>query len=257
MLNDEGRTMLNDNVENLAAISNGINAPTPIANAENSAGVLLAEPIGKGYEQPKVAQYALGLKLDFGSGDNPKPGFDGVDFFAPKAKWKQNLFEFPWPWGDGQVAEINCSHFIEHIPMAYVDKKENVAFIPTENSVDLLVRFFDECYRILMPGGKMTVFWPNHRNDRAFQDPTHRRFIPPTMVLYLNKNWRVACGLSHYLGNCNFTDGSGNVAIVNPIGTNPEFQMYSQEAAMRRMNESWNVIADWQAILIKEIPPVL
>lgn len=205
-------------------------------------------------EKVVVAKHKLGLKLDFGSGDNIRPGFEGVDLYAKKAKWKQNLLEFPWPWGDEQVAEIHCSHFIEHIPMVYINKDETASIMPGEDSLDILLKFFDECYRILMPGGKMTCIWPCNRSDRAFQDPTHRRFIPPMFVGYLNKQWRDSQGLSHYLGTCNFTDGNGSLPAVVPIGTNPEFQLFSQEAAARRMQESWNTISDWCATLIKDHP---
>ena len=202
----------------------------------------------------KTAPKKLGLKLDFGSGDNIKHGFEGVDLYSDQARWKQNLFEFPWPWGDEQVAEINCSHFIEHIPMLYWDNaEEKLTPIPSENTVDLFVKFFDECYRILQPNGKMTCTWPCNRSDRAFQDPTHRRFVPPAGMLYLNKKWREMNRLGHYLGISNFTDGKGNPPLATPIGVNAEFELYSQEAVMRRMSESWNVIADWQCILIKSV----
>lgn len=201
----------------------------------------------------KIAPKRLGLKLDLGCGDNIRNGFEGVDLYATKARWKQNLFEFPWPWGDNQVAEINCSHFIEHIPMLYVDRDTGtVSVIPTEKSLDLFLMFFEESYRILQPGGKMVCQWPCNRSDRAFQDPTHRRYIPPMSVCYLNKKWRDMNGLGHYLGDCNFTDGNGdNPPNVTPVGVNPEFQLFSPEAAARRMQESWNTINDWYSVLIK------
>ena len=204
-----------------------------------------------------LAPRRLGLKLDLGCGETPRNGFEGVDLYASKAKWKQNLLEFPWPWGDEQVAEIHCSHFIEHIPMAFVDSEGEISIMPKEDSTDLLVKFFDECHRILVPGGKMICQWPCNRNDRAFQDPSHRRFIPPMIVGYLNKRWRDMNGLGHYLGSCNFTDGNGNIAAVIPIGINPEFEYFSQEASGRRMLESWNTVGDWQATLIKEAPQPL
>lgn len=204
----------------------------------------------------QIAPKSLGLKLDLGSGNTPRHGFEGVDLFAPNAKWKQNLLEFPWPWGDEQVSEINCSHFIEHVPMVYItsnDEVDHITQIPVdEKSQDLLLRFFDECYRVLQPGGKLHLQWPSNRSDRAFQDPTHRRFIPPMFVGYLNREWREATGLGHYLCKCNFTDGSKKMAVVNPIGVNPDFQYYSAEASGRRIAESWNTFLDWQAVLVKE-----
>ena len=200
-----------------------------------------------------IAPRCLGLKLDFGSGDNPKIGFDGVDLFASKAKWRQNLFTFPWPWGDEQVAEIHCSHFIEHIPMTYVTNDVEFSEVPTsENSMDLFLKFFEECYRILTPGGKMTCIWPNNKSDRAFQDPTHRRFIPPMFVAYLNRNWRNSNGLGHYLGSCNFTDGNNGLSVVTPLFPPPDFALFSEEAAQRRMMENWNTFLDYQAVLIKQ-----
>lgn len=202
---------------------------------------------------PLLEPKSLGIKLDLGCGNHPRPGFEGVDMFAEQAKWHQNLFEFPWPWGDGQCAELYCSHFIEHIPMLYVDDKNNTSHMPSEKSVDLMVRFFDECWRVLAPGGRMTIVWPNVRSDRAFQDPTHRRFIPPMMVAYLNQTWRTLNGLTHYLGTCNFTDGNNSIPQVTPIGINPEFEFFAPEASQRRIAESWNVVNDWQAILIKDV----
>lgn len=204
-------------------------------------------------DKVSTQKFSLGLKLDLGSGNNPRHGFESVDLFAPNAKWKQNLLEFPWPWGDEQVAELHCSHFIEHIPMAYINSKNEITLVPTdETSIDLMNKFFDECYRVLQPNGRLTLQWPCSRSDRAFQDPTHRRFIPETAMLYLNKQWREAVGLGHYLSQCNFTDGNGGMPIVTPLQTNPEFQLYSNEAAMRRMRESWNVITDFTCTLFKE-----
>ena len=50
------------------------------------------------------------LKLDLGCGQNKQEGFTGVDLYAPWADVKLDLFKFPWPWKDGAVDEIHCSH---------------------------------------------------------------------------------------------------------------------------------------------------
>lgn len=203
---------------------------------------------------PRTQKISLGLKLDLGSGNNPRAGFESVDMFALNAKWKQNLLEFPWPWGDEQVAEIHCSHFIEHIPMAYINSNNEITLVPTDvTSIDLFSKFFDECYRILQPNGRMTIQWPCSRSDRAFQDPTHRRFIPESAMLYLNAQWREAVGIGHYSSQCNFTDGNGGIPVVMPVQPSPELQFYSNEAAMRRMRESWNIITDFTCTLVKEV----
>ncbi len=123
------------------------------------------------------------LKLDLACGQMPHEGFEGVDLWEG-AKHRLDLFRCPWPWEDGSVEELHCSHFIEHIPMEEIEHNGR--------KKDRLFAFFDECYRILKPGGRMTVFCPNARSNRAFQDPTHRRFIVAETFLYLHKPWRVA-----------------------------------------------------------------
>jgi hypothetical protein len=131
------------------------------------------------------------------------------------------------------VDELHCSHFIEHIPMA-----------TDPAGKDLLFAFFDECFRILKPSGRMTVLCPNARSNRAFQDPTHRRFIVAETFLYLHKPWRVANKLDHYQVDCDFH------VQCDPI-VPTELTLLHPEAQARRFTESWNVILDWQAVLTK------
>lgn len=193
------------------------------------------------------------VKLDLACGQTPKEGFEGVDFYAPGAKHKIDLLRFPWPWKDSSVDEIHCSHFIEHIPMAFVESVplDGNGFCRTEQSVvpqtdgakDLFFAFFDECWRILKKDATMLVICPNARNDRAFQDPTHRRFIVAQTFLYLHEPWRKANKLDHYNVRCNF---EVNCDPVVPM----ELTLLHPEAQMRRFNESWNVILDWNVKLI-------
>lgn len=171
------------------------------------------------------------VRLDLACGQNPREGFRGVDKFAPNAE-KVDLLKFPWPWEDNSIDELHCSHFIEHIPMA-----------ETEQGKDLFLAFFDEAYRVLKPEGVFTVICPCARNNRAFQDPTHRRFIVAETFLYLNRDWRKMNGLDHYLGECNFAI-EVNHTMLAELGTlHPEVQA-------RRFNESWNTIVDWHARLV-------
>jgi cyclopropane fatty-acyl-phospholipid synthase-like methyltransferase len=108
---------------------------------------------------------------------------------------------------------------------------------------DLLFAFFDECYRILKPKGVMTVICPNARSNRAFQDPTHRRFIVAETFLYFNKEWRVMNKLDHYHVKCDFS------TKVVPIVT-PEVQKCEPQEQSRLIHHYWNFVLDWQAVMV-------
>ena len=56
------------------------------------------------------------VRLDLGAGQSPREGFAGVDLYAPDPQYRVDLFSFPWPWADGEVDELHCSHFVEHLP---------------------------------------------------------------------------------------------------------------------------------------------
>ena len=156
------------------------------------------------------------LRLDFGCGQHPKKNFKGVDICPDiPAIYRMNLLVFPLLWRDSSVDEIWCSHFIEHIPAREVtasDLHDWATAAPKSLGTshhmlgqDMLLAFFDECWRILKPGGKMTVVWPALQTNRAFKDPTHRRFIPLETMNYLSSEGRDYMELSHYHVKCNFT----------------------------------------------------
>lgn len=198
------------------------------------------------------------LKLDLACGQTPKEGFEGVDLYAPEAKHKVDLWKFPLPWADNSVDEIWCSHFVEHLPAREVEERD-LARDPRDEGPegwwyrnpeaawgmvgqDFLFAFFDECWRILKPGGVMTVVVPNARSSRAFQDPTHRRFIVAETFGYLLKEWRQLNKLDHYRVRCDF---ASNVVPIIP----GEMALLHPEAQARRFNENWNTVLDWQATL--------
>jgi SAM-dependent methyltransferase len=131
------------------------------------------------------------LKLDLGCGSNkrqdngPWIGVDGIAF--PGVDVVCNLVEIdyittndnpprrkPWPWPDNSVAEAHSSHFLEHL-----DSWERV-------------HFFNELYRILIPGGKCQIIVPHWASCRAYGDPSHK--WPPVSefaFMYLSREWRL------------------------------------------------------------------
>lgn len=117
------------------------------------------------------------VKLDIGCGPNPREGFEGVDqhSFSGKVKHVFDVRKRPWPWKDGQVEEVHCSHFVEHLT-----SQERTAFV-------------NELYRVLKPGGKATIIAPHWASNRAYGDPTHQ--WPPVSEMwfyYLDRKWRLA-----------------------------------------------------------------
>lgn len=187
------------------------------------------------------------LKLDLAGGQNVREGFEGVDIW-PESKHVVNLLQFPWPWADNSVDEIYCSHFIEHIPMIYVNALGHEVPCGSTGAQDLLFRFFDECWRVLKPDGWGTFIVPNARSNRGFQDPTHRRFFVAETFLYLFSDWRKANKLDHYNVRCNFGGGDPTKPDIVPI-IQMEYNALSEEVQARKFNHEWNTILDWQAKL--------
>ena len=169
----------------------------------------------------RVEQFpAPEIKLDLGCGQNRKEGFTGVDFYAPgEGIVKCDLFKSPWCapgsdkllWKDESVSEIHASHFVEHIPYK------------------LRWPFFDECYRVLKPGGKMQIIVPNWKSERAYGDMTHEWPAVVSMAFYyLNKGWRDANKLTYgdYDLKCNFEHAAG------PTGMDGDFNGKTQEVVL-------------------------
>jgi SAM-dependent methyltransferase len=113
----------------------------------------------------------VGLKLDLGCGMGKRPGFIGIDrrqfqgvdgvTDLTKRLW---LFERPVLGGislnaanldgrsgfvlpDNSVAEVHCSHFLEHLEHNQAKPER--------------VRFMNELWRVLVPGGQATIITPH------------------------------------------------------------------------------------------------
>jgi hypothetical protein len=229
-------------------------------------------------EPAAIAKPPVTLRLDLASGQNVRDGYEGVDIW-PGSAHVVDLQQYPWPFPDESVLELNCSHYIEHIPMEYVtsqapagpcdcgkpplhgeggmlpigdgeDRCLSCMRVFKRPKKDSLFAFFDECYRILVPGGWMHIAVPAHRSDRAFQDPTHRRFITAQTFAYLSEQVRRDWRIDHYEVDCNFIGGCDPVVDAS-------INLRAVEVAQRMIQRDWNTVIDWSAKIQKapRLPP--
>ncbi len=156
-------------------------------------------------------------KLDFGCGPHKREGFEGVDATAfVGVDHVVDLTHAPWPWPDESVSEAHASHFMEHLTAMQ------------------RVLFFNELYRVLVPGGTCQIIIPHWASCRAYGDPTHQ--WPPVSEFawyYLSKDWR-AVNAPHtdgqYLAggfNCNFECTWGYSMRPDLTVRNQEFQQFA------------------------------
>jgi predicted SAM-dependent methyltransferase len=82
------------------------------------------------------------MRLDFGGGAGDRPaGFTTVDVVGGEIEW--DLSRFPYPFEGDSIEIIHCSHTLEHL------RKEDAK------------RLLREAYRILQPGGILTLAVPD------------------------------------------------------------------------------------------------
>lgn len=156
------------------------------------------------------------MKLDLGCGPNKREGFIGVDSIAfPGVDVVADLRK-RWPWEDGSVDEVHCSHFIEHL-----------------TSVERC-HFVNELYRVMKVGAPAKIVVPHWGSNRAYGDPTHQ--WPPVSEMwfyYLEKPWRDVnaphTDVSNWPQgfNCDFKATWG-YGINDALAVrNPEYQQYA------------------------------
>jgi hypothetical protein len=130
---------------------------------------------------------APGLKLNLGSGQNPRAGYVNVDKFGtPDVLW--DLEQFPWPWENDSVEEVLLLHVLEHLG---------------ETSATFL-GIFKELYRVCRADARIIIRVPHPRCDDFLNDPTHVRPITPDVCSLfskrLNRQWQGQRGSNSPLG---------------------------------------------------------
>jgi SAM-dependent methyltransferase len=142
------------------------------------------------------------MKLDLGAGKNKKEGFIGVDSRAFDGVDVVADLSQPWPWADGVVDEVHCSHMVEHL------------------TAPQRIHFVNELYRVLKVGGKAAIITPHWSSARAYGDLTHQ--WPPVSEFwfyYLAKAWR------DY--TCDFDATWGYSLHPTLMTRNQEFQQFA------------------------------
>jgi predicted SAM-dependent methyltransferase len=200
----------------------------------------------------KIVDMENEIRIDLACGDRKKEGFVGVDIAeTDSVDIIHDLNVYPWPFEDNSVDEVNCSHYIEHIPHLTVQSalKQSNSFdefkILLLNDKDGLIKFFNELYRILKPEGKAKLIAPYYTSERAYGDATHQRNIADSTCWYLNKDWVEKNKLKHYGLNCNFE------VTLSYVITN-EMTLKSEEVRSKAFLHDWNVISDIIIDLVKK-----
>ena len=127
--------------------------------------------------------------LNLGCGKKPYPNAVNHDVIkhADYVDVVHNLNDMPWPWEDGQFDAVYAFAVFEHL-------------VP-----DLLTTL-NEVWRILKPGGKLSVKLPMWDHANSYSDPTHRWFFAPDVCdqvcpetqrgqeydFYTTRKWRYA-----------------------------------------------------------------
>lgn len=113
------------------------------------------------------------MKLDLGCGHAPEPDFIGVDIVPNEHVSVIADLRERWPWDDNSIAEVHCSHLIEHL---HAHER---------------VHFANELYRVLVPSGEAKITAPHWSSCKAYGDVTH--VWPPVSEFwfaYLSRAWR-------------------------------------------------------------------
>lgn len=139
-----------------------------------------------------------------------------------------NPQSFPWEYDDESVKEITCAGVLEYVPGK------------------LRGQFMDEVYRILIPGGTITVsvmYWNSAMayHDYEFEWPP----LAEQSFLMFNKAWREANKKKELDCNFEFTYG---------FNYDPETAAKSSEVQAFWMKHYSNAAPTMQLVLTKEIP---
>ncbi len=172
------------------------------------------------------------IRIDLGCGARKQPGSIGMDVRPlPGVDIVHNINMYPWPIPDDVASLVMSSHLVEHIPKAgtppqigaLVDlliKKKVLTKDEVEKTIgetevfSYLMRYMDECWRILKPGGQIMMTLPYAGSPGYYQDPSHTSpiseatwfYFDPEHTsqlwnIYKSKPWKIELNTFNPIGN--------------------------------------------------------
>lgn len=124
------------------------------------------------------------LRIDIGGGTDCAFGFHNLDPVHGLGDWKRMAQDTPWPVASGSMIEVRASHVMEHIPAG-----------------DERIAVMNEAWRVLQPGGTMTLIVPligytdgyqqaHQCGWQAHADPTHVSgwWFPESLYYFYTNN---------------------------------------------------------------------
>lgn len=107
------------------------------------------------------------MVLELGCGAHPTPGYVHHDRWkhGPQVDLAFDLEHQPWPLPQASVSRLLATDVFEHL------KCDVQAWL-------------DECWRVLVPGGELSMRLPAYDNPYSWRDPTHQRVFHPESFLY-------------------------------------------------------------------------
>lgn len=139
--------------------------------------------------------------LELGCGLKPRKGAINHDLrkHSHYVDITHDLNVAPWPWPDNEFSEVFAIDLIEHL--------------------DNFIAFFDECWRILAPHGRIHVQVPQYDSINVHIDPTHKRGYHPASFEYLDPETGRGAGKGRIYTDkgweiINVKDDGGNITAV-------------------------------------------
>jgi len=118
--------------------------------------------------------YPRGALLDVGCRDRKQTNFVGIDNrLHPGVDIVHDLEKFPYPIKANSCITIKAHHIIEHIKPW------------------LTIRFMNELWRMLLPGGQLAISAPYANSPGYLQDPTHCTSITEVTFQYFDPNFPI------------------------------------------------------------------